>query len=373
MRFLLLGDHPDGVAAAMALATRHEFAAFAGPEATATSFRQLSLAPRYFTDAETALAQKDLDWAIVADDLPHRETLLKRALQSELNVAVVHPPDLEPDIAYEALLILQDTRKQLVPLLPDRTAPALVRLGQHLQEQMPGPWRQVELEVAFSPPENWADHPLLTLWEPLRFLAGEIQDLTVLNPEADALRLDLPLVFTGRFSRGGLFQVMLAPKDGLATGYRLTVRGERGEVKLHAPAGWFGEATMETAQGKEVIACSSRKAALGHQIDAESPPVTWTEATRCLELFDAAKRCVKRKRLVVLDYEAVGEVGNFKSTMAALGCGTLILIMILFFATPTFPFLKYLIIPLLAGFLLLQLLRWLAKDEAEADRPSPRR
>ena len=38
------------------------------------------------------------------------------------------PPDLEPDLAYEALVIQQDTRKRLIPLLPERTAPSLAAL-----------------------------------------------------------------------------------------------------------------------------------------------------------------------------------------------------------------------------------------------------
>src|SRR5262245_51798809 len=107
MRFLLLGDHPDGVALAETLArdTSHEFAAFAGPSHTATRFAQQGFNVRTFQDTEDALALPEIDMAIVADEIEFRPAMLRRALQSEKHVLCVHPADLSPDIAYEAMMI----------------------------------------------------------------------------------------------------------------------------------------------------------------------------------------------------------------------------------------------------------------------------
>jgi hypothetical protein len=102
---------------------------------------------------------------------------------------------------------------------------------------------------------------------------------------------------------------------------------------------------------------------------AGSPPVTWLDATRCLELFDAARRSAKRRRVVPMDYEAMSESGNFKSTMTAVGCGVLLLISILFLAIPAVPWFKYLIPVLLFIFLVLQVLRWVARDELAHAQP----
>jgi predicted dehydrogenase len=380
MQLLLLGDHPDGVDAAVALAQsgRHALAAYAGPANTAARLRQQGLAPAVFDDAETALAVQTIDLVLVADELPHRPALLRRALQSDKHVAVVHPADLEPDIAYEALLLQQDTKKLLIPFLPERMAAALNAL--HERQGLPtlGALQQLELEVRFPAPRpggapvkklprEWEGHPLLTLWEPLRLLGGEIQDLTAVSAEAEELAPAAALVLTGRMQSGALFQVSLTPQPAGLAAWRFTVRGEGGELCLDAPQGLFGATTLRHPAGEQRFEAEERRGALlARLIEAAldgRPSATWTDATRCLELFDAARRSVKRKRMVAMDYEAVSETGNFKSTMTALGCVVLLIIMTLFYLTPTLPFAKYLIIPILALFLGLQALRWIIKDE----------
>lgn len=380
MRFLLIGDHPDGVEAALALvaAGRHELAAYAGPANAAARLQQAGVSAPILDEAEAALALKGLDFAIVADELPHRPAMLKRALQSELNVAVVHPPDLEPDIAYEALLIQQDTRKRLVPLLPERSAPALQALSALVREQNLGQLQQLDLEVRFAAappggakvkqlPREWEGHPLLTLWEPLRLLGGEIQDLSAVSADAEELRPNVPILLSGRFRSGTLLQAALTPQPSGLTSWRLTARGAAGEAVLTAPEGFFGPAALAWNQESRSFPAPPQRGALLASLMERSlegePTATWTDATRCLELFDAARRSVKRKRLVLLDYDAVSESGNFKSTMTALGCATLLFVMVLFFATPSFPFLKYLIPPVLGLYLAMQLLRWVARDD----------
>jgi hypothetical protein len=94
-----------------------------------------------------------------------------------------------------------------------------------------------------------------------------------------------------------------------------------------------------------------------------------------LEIFDAVRTSVRRRRVVPLDYESASEESNFKSTMTAMGCSLLLVLMGLFFAMPLVPGLKYVFLPLLILFLGLQLFRWVVPKKepigrAESSRPT---
>lgn len=385
MRFLLLGDHPDGVAVveALARAGRHELTAYAGPDHAATRFTQQGLAVRSFRDPESALALAEVDAVIVADELKFRDGMLRRALQSDKHVLCVHPADISPDIAYEAMMIQQETRKQLVPLLPEHVAPGIVWLREQLSTHL-GTLQGVELEQRFQAPgydpkvpdtvaAAWEHSPLLVLWDALRQLGGEVQDLSALASGEEHLMPGEQVTLTGRFATGALFQVLLLPQTAGEPSLRMVIRGTHGTATLNAPQGWFGvcqgHVTRSSVDGTPVTLPALARAAALQQLadsvlDQRPAPLTWTDGTRCLELFDAARRSVKRRRVVPMDYEALSESGNFKSFMTAFGCLTLLGVLVLFFLTPTFPWAKYLIAPVLVIFLALQALRWVARDEA---------
>lgn len=381
MRFLLLGDHPDGVAAALRLAAAgHVLAAFAGPANTATRLVQEGQAVPTFRDAEEALARADVEAVVMADSLPHRPTMLKRALQSDFHVVAVHPVDLAPDIAYEAIMIQRDSRKRLTALLVERLHPAWQALRRHVTAGAVGEVQSVELERRFlalpataNELSQWETHPLLTLWDGLRLVAGEVREVAALAAgHGEELTAADALTITGSLASGALLQILLTPLPAGPETLKVQVRGATGTAELTAPAGLTGPTTVKVtgANGpphEESFAGWDRGLALadvaGALMSGAALPVTWTDATRCLELFDATRRSAKRRRVHVMEYEAATELGNFKSTMTAMGCGVLLLILVLFFATPAVPWLKYLIPVLLAVFLGLQVLRWFAKDE----------
>ena len=79
---------------------------------------------------------------------------------------------------------------------------------------------------------------------------------------------------------------------------------------------------------------------------------------RCLELDDAARRSVERRRASALEYPEATEETGFKGTMTLAGCGLLWAVLLLLIGSAWLPWLGWLIIPVLAGFLGLQMLRW---------------
>src|SRR5207237_3424844 len=95
----------------------------------------------------------------------------------------------------------------------------------------------------------------------------------------------------------------------------------------------------------------------------------WQDEIRCLELDDAARRSVERRRASTLDYQEATEEVGFKGTMTLVGCsllwGSLVLLILSIWA----PWLGWGILPVLAVFLVLQVLGWAVPPKEPAPPP----
>jgi hypothetical protein len=80
---------------------------------------------------------------------------------------------------------------------------------------------------------------------------------------------------------------------------------------------------------------------------------------RCLELDDAARRSVERRRTSVLEYQEASEEVGFKGTMTLVGCALVWIILLLAILSAWVPWLGWGIGPVLGVFLILQMLRWI--------------
>ncbi|MHB1424655.1 MAG: Gfo/Idh/MocA family oxidoreductase [Gemmataceae bacterium] len=393
MRFALLGDHPDGVDMARALVEsgRHQLLVRTAPLSADVSPR-LGGAVRHVSDVEEVLADPAIEAVIVAGHPGVRPAQLRRALQSERHVLCVHPPDQTPEIAYEAAMIQNDTGFVLLPLLPEATHPAIRRLSEFVSRPPPlsppgggdkggGPIgtfrllameRGVEGEVLDG---VWiAGHkPSFPGWDILRAVGGEIQEVSAFA-ESEELREGEPVLVAGRFEQGGLFQVNLLPRQRQPS-WRLTALGGSGRVELLFPLGWNGPAILNWHDEKgesheEYWQPWNPWPALIDTFEQafERVPRTrlfpsWQDAIRALELDDAARRGVERRRSSVLEYpEATEEVG-FKGTMTLVGCALLWGVLLLLILSVWWPKLGFLIVPLIVVFLGLQLLRYIVPKQ----------
>lgn len=385
MRFALLGDHADGLAMANALAAtgRHTLAAYAGPRPGLESLEARAEGVTVAGDTEEVLADPAVEAVIVAAPLSVRAGLLRRALQSERHVLCVHPADTSPDIAYEAAMIQRDTGKVLLPLLPGSLHPALGTLAELVRASSPDRHPLVIFRHAGTAAKLTAEPATLRAcvshWEVLRRVGGEVAELFALTA-GDDVRPDEPVLLSGRFEKGGLFQITLLP-GGDVQALALAVQAAAGSADLTlipAPGilrvrdmhgaeherrweAWDPWPAMVAAFESAVARVEARA---GASMTAADPGVfpSWDDEIRALELDDAARRSIQRGRASTLEYpEATEEVG-FKGTMTLVGCGLLLLILGLAILSAWSPKLGWLVIPLLLAFLALQLLRWLLPD-----------
>ena len=389
MRFALLGDHPDGVDMACALAesVRHRVLAHTAP-LSADVLRRLGGNVRRVSDVEEVLADPAIEAVIVAGHAGVRPAQLRRALQSERHVLCVYPPDQTPEIAYEAAMIRNDTGCVLMPLLPEATHPAIRRLSEFVRRKdasssPAGVFRLLEMERGVEGEVLdgvWiAGHkPSFPGWDILRLLGGEIQEVSAFA-EQEELREGEPVLVAGRFEQGGLFQVVLLPRQQQPS-WRLTAIGSGGRVELLFPLGWNGPAILDwrDADGERheeywqrwdpwpvLIETFEQLASGVASAPRGTAALCWQDAIRALELDDAARRSVEKRRSSLLEYpEATEEVG-FKGTMTLVGCSLLWGVLFLLILSVWWPKLGFLIVPLIVVFLGLQLLRYIVPKQRE--------
>jgi predicted dehydrogenase len=386
MRFALLGDHPDGVDMACALAQcgRHRLVVCTSALSEET-LRRLGSEVRRVSDVEEVLADPAVEVAIVAGHVGVRPAQLRRALQSERHVLCVYPPDQTPEIAYEAAMIRKDTGCVLLPLLPEATHPAIRRLADFVRRKDAsnspiGAFRLLTMERAVEGEAldgvGIAGHkPSFPGWDILRTIGGEIQELSAFA-ESEELRESEPVLVGGRFEQGGLFHVHLLAHERQPS-WRFAAIGSTGRAELLFPQGWNGPAVLDwrDADGEAheeywqhwdpwPALIDTFEQALQYDLQTRSRP-SWQDAIRALELDDAARRSVEKRRSSLMEYQEATEEVGFKGTMTLVGCSLIWGVLLLLILSVWWPALKLLIVPLIMGFLGLQLLRYLVPKQRE--------
>lgn len=402
MRFALLGDHPDGLGAALAFVAtgRHQLVAVCAAPGAMPVLEFPGFQPRAVEDIEDLLADPYVEMVIVASALEARPAELRRALQSERHVLCVHPADATPDTAYEAGMIQGDTGHILLPLLSGPSHPAVRHLTSWLRSSdCPlGELRMLEIEwripgpllAGLGPKQNLIALPG---WDILRTLLGEVAEIAAFAGGEEIVP-DQPVPLSGRSEKGVLFRTLFTPNEKQAQ-LHISCVGASGRATLSFDSGWPAPAVLrwssdEGATGSEVwrqvdvwagvIEEFERRAnkPLKQNVAGSPPPpderrsqLSWQTETRCLELDDATRRSVERRRAILLEYPEASEEVGFKGTMTLVGCVVLWGILGVFMFSLWIPWLQWTIVPVLLIFLGMQSFRWLARREPATIQQDP--
>jgi len=388
IRVGLLGADASTPALIRALVTApgFELAGYCEEEGSVVSLSQ-ALAPfggrvRPFPTWEALLDQQAVDGVIVAqgDNQDARADQLRKLLQAGMPVLVAHPISDSMLIYYELDMIRRETHCVAMPQLAERRHPALLQLAEFLRhpEKSPiGKIEQVQFErcLARTDPLSVARQFSRDV-DCIRAIAGDMTRLGAMASNADPA-----LQPAASASLSGLGVQMSGPSGVVA---RWGVTASQGTVTarviLH---GADGRATVDMAGpdqpwNLEVLRGSQRTSEAFASWDPAAELLDvfaggirggtitpdWIDACRSVELAETIERSLKKNRTIELYYEDYTEQGTFKGTMTSLGCGLLLLAMILLGVVGLaeqlgVPFLRgwpFLLLGCLGAFLLLQML-----------------
>jgi len=379
MRFALLGADPDAFDLARAVTD--------GGEHTLVSAHDLgereALARRALPGVRLAehwegLLAGEVDAVIVTraadDDL--RAEQLRKLMQAAVPLVVSHPVHDSMLVYYELEMIREESHAIVYPYVPGLGHPALARIRELIETPAFGRLEQVLIERALS--ERNRRRVLAAFVRDLELagpLCGRLSKVGAMAPgevvgESRANFANLSVQMSG--PAGMLVRWSVVPvEDRERT--RFSFVGSRGKATLRVPTDegpWTLETRFEaTTESANFDPWNSAAFALARFADAVAgQPVQpdWLAASRTMELADAVEHSLQRGRTIDLHYETPSEQSTFKGLMAGIGC--FLLIGGLAFAVVATTAVKLgvplaghwpkLLLGLLAGFLLLQLLRF---------------
>lgn len=272
----------------------------------------------------TLLTASDLAGVIVAGDSEQVQAAAKQLASAGKPLLIVPKVAFGTACAYELSLIRDDSAVVLMPAFLHRVDLELRSLVQRLRSGELGTVRRLEIDVTLPAAENSGptdslsevdiEEDALPDIDLLRWLGGNYDQVTALRSgqtEQGCSQATLTLAGTG------LPDVTWVVRRGADPSWRLSVSTERGVVTIERPPNQphSHPARMLSAFA---VACGGTK-----------PEPDWPDAVRAFDVLDAARRSLRRRRTIDLHFETLSERQQFKTQMTAIGCGLLMLTLVL--------------------------------------------
>lgn len=332
-------------------------------------------------DWEALLDRQAVDAVVIGRTGPddRRAEQLRKLTQAGLPLIVTQPCG-DSMLAFELEMLRQDSGATLLAYLPARWHPASEALARWLSETPgPGPLEQAIFERQLADRSEAGVLGQLTRdldWA--RALVGELTQVAAHAPAGVENRYaSLGVQLSG--PAGVVVRWSVVPGDVDRGKLTLLARQGQATVTWRDPGGaWHLETTTAgRTDAREIPPWSAPAEALARLAGAAAGrPLapTWMEAARALELAEGVPRSLARGKTIELRADEASEVGAFKGTMAAAGCGLLLATLGVVFVGSLLGGLglgwaRYwpgLVLVLLVAFLLLQSLRFIVPPEGSA-------
>jgi myo-inositol 2-dehydrogenase/D-chiro-inositol 1-dehydrogenase len=344
-----------------------------------------------------------------------RADQLRKLFQAGLPMLVSHPIHSSMLVSYELDMIRRESGACVLPYVPHRWHPAVERLLQLLSHTgaadaaaASGRLEQVVIERHMADRSRAAVQAQFAADIDLaRLLCGELNKIAAMAPAGAAEPYaNLGVQLSG--PSGTLVRWSVGPVEE-AAGARLLLFTPAGRIVLWMPdaaAPWTlqwpqrqvesfdaddrpprralerlanelarsrtkGNPSPPVASpfGEQGETFESTRQALAPQ-DERAPP-DWTDACRAIELADSLDRSLQKGRTLELHFDDYTEQGTFKGTMTSLGCGLLVLLLVMLpviaiadrAGVPWARYWAYIVLAICVLFLLLQGLRLVFSEE----------
>ena len=341
MNFALLGDDPAALPLLRAIAGSSEHrlarAALAGPMERAV--RELIPEAELHSDWARLLLDRELNSVIVCGTNAGVLEGARHIAAAGTALMLLPQAGQGSTFAYELALVRDDTGVLLFPVFPRRVHPLRVRLRERIEAGRFGRILHLQMEREHRPARDRgtatmsfaeSDHALLLDADLLRDVGGDYDQVTALRSGETPVGIALTTV---TLAGPGLPEALwrLRPAAGEPK-WRLTLTGERGTAVLSG-GGELSEVRLETGDENHVSEPGAAVFDVGDELLRQFEQAAggaafrpdWSDLTRAFEIVDASHRSVRRRRTIDLHFEETSERNQFKSHMAALGCGLLML------------------------------------------------
>jgi myo-inositol 2-dehydrogenase/D-chiro-inositol 1-dehydrogenase len=346
-------------------------------------FEDLPQIPRC-ADTDALLATLGAEAILVGGNTELRAEALRRAASEGLPALCLHPPGPDADPYYQVALTPQETGAIVVPDLPLRLHPGLAAMRSRVREGTIGALRCVRYEEVRVPGSDLAADAFPRVVDAVRSFIGEIEALTATaTPSGERPTEGLTVHMRGPGGVTGEIRLTASPLVGEPT--KLVVVGAQGSLTWESETADAERSRIVTrvqglADSAETVTGWDRRAAMVSTLEAvisrAAARPDLLDGTRSMELAEAVARSLKRGRTIDLHYEEISEVGSFKAVMTSVGCGLILLVLVLFVLSrvglaldiEAAKYLAWLTIPLMVAFAAVQLLRYAARPAAPSAR-----
>jgi myo-inositol 2-dehydrogenase/D-chiro-inositol 1-dehydrogenase len=333
-------------------------------------------------DLDDALARPGINAVIVGGPIEERGERLRRGAAEGLAIICLHPPGPDSEAYYQVSLSRAETGAVIVPDLPLRLHPGVTALRQAVAAGVLGSYRALKVEAPV-PGEaiDLARVAFARVVDVVRALLGEVEDLTATgDPPGEAPDLELVVQLRAALGRRAELRIW----SGTEPLYRVSLLGADGSLTLELdpfsqlPACLIGRSSSSAENREELEPWDPHEAifavltaSAARHAGPELPSPNLHDATRAMELAEAAARSLRRGRTVEMYYEPITEEANFKSVMTSTGCVILLIALVILplaLAGPALGwnwtiFIAYLIPPVLVIFVVMQVLRFAVRGE----------
>jgi myo-inositol 2-dehydrogenase/D-chiro-inositol 1-dehydrogenase len=319
MKFALLGD--DAAAVPLieaAMAAGHRFVQSALATRLMAAHPELASVPS--CSWEELLIDPEVEAVVVSGDSEEVQTAAKQLASAGKPLLIVPRVPFGAACAYELSLIRDDSHVELMPAFLLRFASELVLLSARLANGELGKVRrfQVDRELPSSSATSALtdaeiDAAALDDIDLLQWLGGRYDQVTA---QRSGLTEHGCSQATLTLAGSGLPDATWTARSGTTAVWRLTVETDRGAILVDRPT--------------DVAAPAKMIAAFANSKTPHAP--TWSDAVRAFDVLDAARRSLRRRRTIDLHFEILSERQQFKTQMTAIGCGMLMLTLVLMLA-----------------------------------------
>ncbi len=271
---------------------------------------------------ESARDQRtNLEGVIASGTDPEIWRLIPLFLRSGHPVWLAIEADQGSSAIYHLIPTDEEHPGQLRPVWARTTAPAVVELRKQLLAGECGNGLQFQWETTVPGlpvfPIEEAERAWLQDAAVLRTLAsGEYQRVTAIHSGIGPTGLTTASV---SLAGEGVPDAMWIYRRGTSARSELTVTTDKGSAVVT----WEGDEPPRLQINCRAVACPGPVARLA-LIATEGARSTWTDAVRTFDLLDAARRSIRRRRTVELQFESTSERSQFKTQMTTVGCGLLL-------------------------------------------------